>query len=650
MVKKNIFYWIFCLVTILVLTTCRQRENKNNLQQESNFSADTVRVRQLHKLFKAYIDSNAFDKLKPIADEEYAIAKRINFEDGLADALTDLRSHYSIVGDHKNAAKCLLQALKMNEKNNREAKMAHNYIDLGMVHYHQNNYEPAIEYYKKALRLNEKLGNRSNIATDKYLIALALIDEKKDSMAEPFLNESLQIQMEEGQTRRVAECEIVIGDIFLRRKQYANAMRFYNSAEQHFEQINEAMGVPVINISLARYFLENNQLKKAESCAISSVNYFTKILYVAQMIPSYDILHQVYAAEGQYEKAYKVQLQLQLLKDSVFGSANTSNVAIMEASRELEKTQEENKQKTRQVQTEETLRNFFMAGFCIVAILAFLTFIQYRSKNRTAKKLEETLQHLKATQEQLVYTEKMSSLGTLSAGIAHEIQNPLNFVNNFSDLGMDLIDEIDQANSEPEKKEILKDLKNNLRKINEHGKRADGIVKSMLEHTHIGSREKRPTDLNFLANEFFTLAYQSFRAKEPGFTCKIEKHLDPNLPQANLNPQDVSRVLINLFNNALFALNRKRLTEQNEFMPEITLSSHATNNKIYFSVKDNGTGIPNEILGKIFQPFFTTKSSGEGTGLGLSLSNEIITQGHGGTLEVKTRVGEGSEFIITLPV
>jgi signal transduction histidine kinase len=322
----------------------------------------------------------------------------------------------------------------------------------------------------------------------------------------------------------------------------------------------------------------------------------------------------------------------------------------MQTAHEIEKKQSELDLVEKQIKTQRTIRNFFMAGFVIVTMLAFITFRQYKMKNLTTHKLEETLQHLKATQEQLVYTEKMSSLGTLSAGIAHEIQNPLNFVNNFSDLSAGLIDDFNSTSSEEEKKAILNDLKGNLGKINEHGKRADSIVKSMLEHTHIGSREKRPTSINNLANEFFTLAYHSFRAKEPGFTCLIEKQFDKNLPLVNINPQDISRVMINLFNNALYSLNKKRFIGNADFYPSITIESKMADGKIYFSVKDNGTGIPDELLDKIFEPFFTSKPAGEGTGLGLSISHEIVTQGHGGTLEVKNTEGLGAEFIITLPV
>ena len=216
-------------------------------------------------------------------------------------------------------------------------------------------------------------------------------------------------------------------------------------------------------------------------------------------------------------------------------------------------------------------------------------------------------------------------------------------------MGVNLINELHTTVSEEEKKEILTELKGNLRKIHEHGKRADGIVKSMLEHTHIGNSEKRATDINNMANEFYTLAYQSFRAKEPEFTCQVEKQFAPDLPHPNVNPQDMSRVMINLFNNAIYDLNKKRSAENN-FQPRIKLLSEMNGNKIIFSVHDNGNGIAEDIRDKIFQPFFTTKSSGEGTGLGLSLSHDIITQGHGGTLEVKTVVGQESEFIITLPV
>jgi signal transduction histidine kinase len=282
------------------------------------------------------------------------------------------------------------------------------------------------------------------------------------------------------------------------------------------------------------------------------------------------------------------------------------------------------------------------------------------------QKAEEALTELKAAQAQLIQAEKMASLGELTAGIAHEIQNPLNFVNNFSEVSIELIDELKQESAVDGPQsvlEILDDIKQNLEKIHHHGKRADAIVKGMLQHSRTSTGVKELTDINVLADEYLRLSYHGLRAKDKSFNADFLTELDPDLPKINVIPQDIGRVLLNLINNAFFAVNIKNLsglttltgsndvTNSNltglQYKPTVTVSTKNLVSHVEIRVKDNGKGIPENIREKIFQPFFTTKPTGEGTGLGLSLSYDII-KAHGGEIKVETREGEGTEFIIHL--
>jgi len=267
--------------------------------------------------------------------------------------------------------------------------------------------------------------------------------------------------------------------------------------------------------------------------------------------------------------------------------------------------------------------------------------------------LQETLQELKTTQTQLIQSEKMASLGELTAGIAHEIQNPLNFVNNFSEVTSELIEEMEEELNKGDKDEaiaIAADIKQNLEKIMHHGKRADGIVKGMLQHSRASSNVKEPTDINKLADEYLRLAYHGLRAKDKSFNADLITHFAEGLPQANLVPQDIGRVLLNLFNNAFYAVKEKQKTADTEFKPMVEVTTLLKGKLLEIIVKDNGTGIPEDIKEKILQPFFTTKPTGEGTGLGLSLSYDIVVKAHSGKIDVKSKQGEGSEFKISLPV
>jgi signal transduction histidine kinase len=270
-----------------------------------------------------------------------------------------------------------------------------------------------------------------------------------------------------------------------------------------------------------------------------------------------------------------------------------------------------------------------------------------------AKEIEKAYHELKLTQAQLVQREKMASLGELTAGIAHEIQNPLNFVNNFSEVNNELLDEIQEyidTGNTAEVKAIISDVKENNIKITHHGKRADAIVKSMLEHSRTSTGERQLTDINALTDEYLRLSYHGMRAKDKSFNASLETQFDSGVEKINIVPQDLGRVLLNLFNNAFYSVHEKKKQQNGDFEPKVVVTTRKTNNSITVSVKDNGTGIPQNIIDKIHQPFFTTKPTGQGTGLGLSLSYDIITKGHGGELKVESKEGEGAEFIVQLPV
>jgi signal transduction histidine kinase len=278
-------------------------------------------------------------------------------------------------------------------------------------------------------------------------------------------------------------------------------------------------------------------------------------------------------------------------------------------------------------------------------------------KNRA----ESAFIELKSTQTQLIQSEKMASLGELTAGIAHEIQNPLNFVNNFSEVSNELVDEMNEELDKGDIKEakaIASDIKQNLDKINHHGKRADAIVKGMLQHSRISSGQKEPVDINALADEYLRLSYHGLRAKDPqdavhnSFNAIMETHFDSSIGKINMVGQDIGRVLLNLFNNAFYSVNEKKKRPPDprwgDYEPTVYVSTEKQGDHILIKVKDNGIGIPEEVVQKIYQPFFTTKPTGEGTGLGLSLSYDIV-KAHGGEMKVETKEGEGATFIIQLP-
>ena len=405
------------------------------------------------------------------------------------------------------------------------------------------------------------------------------------------------------------------------------------------------------------------------------------------------------------QKLQNVSLQQKLLNQQIKAEADRKQAEAERKAIQAKQQQAAQKQKIRQLkvkelnqrlQLENRTRNFLLIGVLLLTLLGISLFWsnqQLKKRNRAIQKLSEenllqeqekqqilatqnetlelqvnertqelnqSLTELKATQNQLIQSEKLASLGELTAGIAHEIQNPLNFVNNFAEVSAEMIDELKEELEKgdlEEVKAIAEDLQVNLGKINHHGGRASSIVKGMLEHSRTSSGVKEPTNLNALADEFLRLAYHGLRAKDSSFNCKMETHFEPDLPLVSVISQDIGRVLLNLINNAFYAVaERSRSTvgaplagAPAPYQPTVTVSTQKTDNQIIIKVQDNGNGIPEAIRDKIFQPFFTTKPTGQGTGLGLSLAYDIVTKGHGGTFKIESTEGIGSEFLIILP-
>ena len=374
---------------------------------------------------------------------------------------------------------------------------------------------------------------------------------------------------------------------------------------------------------------------------------------------SYNDLAMLDSATANWKGAYEHYKLFVLYRDSLNNEETREKSTQTKMQYEFDKKQSEVKaeqDKKDAITALESKRHLQQKYLLILGLILALGFAfwDYRQKKRITKEkkhsdalnleLQKTLGDLRATQSQLVQQEKLASLGALTAGIAHEIKNPLNFVTNFSELSNELLEELKESKDDKEKTEIIETLQGNLVKINEHGKRADAIVKSMLEHSRTGTGEKQATDLNKLCEEYLNLAYHGMRANVRDFKCTVIKELSPGLPPIAMVQQDIARVILNIINNAFYALKDKAdasFSISTEFIKQ---------NKpiVKIRLKDNGTGIPEHIKQKIFEPFFTTKPTGEGTGLGLSLSFDII-KAHGGTLEVESGMGKGTEFIIILP-
>jgi len=363
-------------------------------------------------------------------------------------------------------------------------------------------------------------------------------------------------------------------------------------------------------------------------------------------------LKTIFDKENKLDSAYYYASRESALKDTVFSQQIFNKIQALNFNEEV-RLKEEKAQRRQKTRT-----TLVLTGFSIILLITLILYRNNRQRKKTNIVLEKTLSDLKSTQSQLVQSEKMASLGELTAGIAHEIQNPLNFVNNFSEVSRELIDELKSQKEKLKKEdqdEILNDIDANLEKINHHGRRADAIVKGMLQHSRTSTGTKEQTDINALADEYLRLSYHGMRAKDPQdsanktFNAEIKTDFNSAIGKINIVPQDIGRVMLNLYNNAFYAVQEKEKQNGAGYKPTVSVSTKKINNRVVVSVKDNGNGIPQNIIDKIFQPFFTTKPTGQGTGLGLSLAYDII-KAHGGQIKINTAEGEGTEFVIHLPI
>ncbi|MGB4843544.1 MAG: ATP-binding protein, partial [Ferruginibacter sp.] len=374
---------------------------------------------------------------------------------------------------------------------------------------------------------------------------------------------------------------------------------------------------------------------------------------LAELQASSDILSKIYAAQKQFDSAFKYANLSRQYSDSLYGRTSINRLQAVAVSNQIREIRSKQELEQAEQQYRSDMRTYLLlAGLLILMIVIFFILRVSRQQSRSKKQVEKAYEELKSTQSQLIQSEKMASLGELTAGIAHEIQNPLNFVNNFSEVSNELIDEmnaeLDRGDTN-EAKAISSDIKQNLEKINHHGKRADAIVKGMLQHSRSSSGVKESTDINALCDEYLRLSYHGLRAKDKSFNATMKTDFDTSIGNINIIPQDIGRVILNLLTNAFYVVDEKKKSGIENYDPTVSISTKKNGGKVEIKVSDNGNGIPQKVLDKIFQPFFTTKPTGQGTGLGLSLSYDIIKT-HGGEIKVETKEGEGTQFHIQLPL
>ncbi|HVG13517.1 MAG TPA: tetratricopeptide repeat protein [Chitinophagaceae bacterium] len=557
----------------------------------------------------------------PILYKAGDVFETIEDKAGQAHALYNIGIVYSRIGEYNQALEFFQQSLAIRKAKGDMSGEAACLMQLAYIYDQFGNEGEASDYYQNCLSIRREIKDMPGIAA--ALVGTAIIKQKRGEYkeAEEDLRESLAIRQEIGETHGWLVSMNYLGELFIAQKDYLKAAAYLEEAIDKAKKQTPPFPANLCRLytSLSRVHTGNKDYEKAicilqlalQTATKSNLRYLIHDIHLT--------LSGVYKQVGDFRQALNSYEQFHLLKEEVINLSASAKLKNLELSNEIQAEKKE-------------------------AEIHRLRHIE----------LKEAYIQLQKTQEQLIQVEKLAYLGHLIAGIAHEIQNPLNFVNNFSEVSVELLEEWmtdvkEKGAGNEVNNEFYTGIKNNLEKISYHGRRADSIVKSMLQHSRASNDQKEPTDINALIDEYLRLSYEAMRAKDKSFIVSFHTELDPTIGKVNIIPQDIGRVLLNLFNNSFYAVKEKKKSVPS-FEPSISIKTKKNDEGIAVIVRDNGIGIDEGEVNKIYQPFYTTKPTGEGTGLGLSLSYDIITKGHSGFMKAKSEKGEYTEFIVQLPV
>ncbi len=689
----------------------------NALEKKKDYLTDSSYLNARLDLAFFYVDRNP-DSALLISHKLIEQFKAVDFKNGEINCLIASGNAWQTKGDFDSSLYYYNEALYFSEKYKYNNLIRTSTGNIAIVYYNQGNYPLALEKFYTTLQLAEKAGDKSMILANQNNIGNIQFYQGKMNEAETSFIKTLEISRQLKDTDNIilsynnigevnveqkqinkaignlslayelarhrntpallAAVSNTLGDCYLRLDSIPEAQKYFASALEISRKSDLARATAKAEIGLAKI---NNKTGQYNVALVFGLDAISKAQKMGQAQLQRDALEEVaniYGNKGDGNNAFKYYKEYKIFSDSLVNVENERVASSLKADYQIAK-KEAIFQKTSSQQRWWIFSAF--AGLLSAIIILLLIYrnkkklgITYRELQEKTKIIEEhkketekTLAELKSTQAQLVQNEKMASLGELTAGIAHEIQNPLNFVNNFSELNNELIDELKQENADLKKEELeelLNDIFKNNEKIKFHGARADAIVKGMLQHSRSNSGVKEPTDINALCEEFLRLSYHGLRAKDKNFNAAFKMDFDESIGKINIVPQDIGRVILNLVTNAFYAVQEKQkmalLSPEggnehllNKYEPTVKIATRKISAAadgaaaIEILVSDNGNGIPKNIIDKIFQPFFTTKPTGEGTGLGLSLSYDII-KAHRGEIKVDTKENEGTSFTIKL--
>jgi signal transduction histidine kinase/ribosomal protein S21 len=597
------------------------------------------RVDVMNEIAWEFRHNNPDEAIKLALDARDA-ADSLGYEEGLAWAIRNEGVLEYILGNYADAITSNMDALRIFEKLENNDGIASSYLNIGVVHWQVGNLDEALRYFREALERNPAA---QQTATANANIGLVYTERAEYDKALEYSKRGLAIYRSYGDRLGESTMHNNIGWIHELRLEFDEALKQYKRSLAIREELGDRRRTASVCISIGSVLTATGQYSTA-------LEYFARALSLSRSIgdkkqieDTYAEMSETYAALGDFKQAYEHHRRYAAIKDSVIDEQKALVIAKAEAKNRIGQAEKEVMLLKRSQQLQETIVYATSAGLLLVLIFSIIIYLAYRSKSRINRQLE-------ATQKQLIVQEKLASLGQLTAGIAHEIQNPLNFINNFAAVSKELLDEIeDPGISAEQHSQTMADLRQSVNKIHEHGSRAEGIVRGMMLHARSSSENREFIDINHVLSSVVDLASHGSTSLQGGQPPEFDVELAPMLPTVKIVPQDLSQVFLNILNNAVDAT-RERLKKDGEgYRPKVTIRSAVFNRAVQIRIRDNGGGIPENVRARIFEPFYTTKEAGKGTGLGLAISYDIVVHKYAGELQVESVVNEFTEFIVTLP-
>jgi two-component system NtrC family sensor kinase len=645
---------IFLTVIIFFSLACdAQSKTIDSVKKalDSYTREDTVKVVMLYGYSDSLYDSDIEQSIR-LTKTGMQLANSLNRPDLAARGNLGLVRAYGRANKDDSAIFFALEGLNLAEKLHLARLIPLFYDQLGENYRLLQNYEQALYYDNKFLDIAESKKDDQMILFG-LLKIIPLYAENGDwNKSRKLLERAMPLAGAQKGQYTLGRLFWNMGRISSNEHDLPKALNNYHAALEIWKKLKEYHNVDYSLVLLSSVFDHMNNKDSAGWYAFAALDTAKKYKLNKEMGDAHGVLFAYYY----HNKDYKNALEERLILDSIDYLDENAH-AEQTALKAQIKYEQEKKDLLAQVSqankdaAERRTRNLQYGIISVFILLAAFLFYNNRQKQLAKTRIEKAYGELKTTQAQLIQSEKMASLGELTAGIAHEIQNPLNFMNNFSEVNKELLaemkDELGKGNIQVAGA-LADDVARNEEKINHHGRRADAIVKGMLQHSRSSSGKKEPNDINLLADEYLRLSYHGLRAKDNSFNASMKTDFETGIGKVNIVPQDIGRVLLNIYNNAFYAVNEKKKTADAGYEPIVSVSTETAGDQVEIKISDNGNGIPQQIIDKIFQPFFTTKPTGQGTGLGLSLSYDIV-KAHGGEIKVTTAQGKGTVFTIQLP-